>query len=156
MRFAAGDESAGTLQYLRLVGFLLRHCATADLLAVDELHAGLHPQLARGVIQIAHSPEFGTAGAQLLFSTHDATLLDPSLLRRDQIVLAQKGPDGAAELYTLWDFEDTPRNTAAWGRNYLAGRFGAVPVFGPALADIPQAEEPTPVKRSAGEPVGAA
>ena len=152
-RFSLRDESAGTLEYLHLVGLLLQHCRSADLLVVDELHASLHPQLARRVIEMAHSPAFGTAGAQLLFTTHDTTLLDPELLRRDQIFLTQKGPDGAAELYSLWDFENMPRNTAAWARNYLAGRFGGVPMFGPALADIPQADKPTPVQRTAGEPV---
>lgn len=146
VRFSLHDESAGTLRYLNLVARLLRHCASPDLLVVDELHTSLHPQLARRVVQMAHSPEFGNAGAQLLFTTHDATLLDPGLLRRDQIFLTQKGPDGAVELYSLWDFEDMPRNTAAWGRNYLAGRFGGVPIFGPSLADIPQADKPTPVQ----------
>lgn len=145
VRFSLHDESTGTIRYLCVVARLLRHCAAADLLVVDELHTSLHPQLARRVVQMAHSPEFGSAGAQLLFTTHDVTLLDPSLLRRDQIFLTQKDRDGAVELYSLWDFEDMPRNTAAWARNYLAGRFGGVPIFGPSLADIPQADEPTPV-----------
>lgn len=151
VRFSLSDESSGTLRYLHLAGLLLQHCASADLFAVDELHTSLHPQLARRVVQMAHGPEFGSAGGQLLFTTHDTTLLDPSILRRDQIVLSQKGSDGAAELYSLWDFEKMPRNSAAWGRNYLAGRFGGVPVFGPSLADIAQADEPTPIERSVSE-----
>ncbi len=155
VRFGLGEESSGTLRYLHLAGLLLRHCATPGLLAVDELHTSLHPELARRVVQMAHSPDFGRAGAQLLFTTHDTTLLDPDLLRRDQIVLTQKGPDGAAEVYSLWDFKDMPRKDAAWARNYLAGRFGGVPVFGPSLADIPQADEPTPVERADSEPVEA-
>ncbi len=155
VRFTMRDESAGTRRYLRLVGMLLKHLRTEDLGAIDELQTSLHPQLAYRIIQMVHSPEFGRAGAQLIFTTHDTTLLDPSLLRRDQIILTQKGPDGAAELYSLWDFDDMPRNTAAWARNYLAGRFGGVPVFGPMLSEIPQADEPTPVCDSASEPVEA-
>ncbi len=153
VRFSLGNESAGTRRYLRFAGLLLQHCATANLLAVDELNTSLHPQLARRVIQMAQSPAFGKAGAQLLFTTHDTTLLDSSLLRRDQIFLTQKGSDGAAELFSLWDFEEPPRNKAAWSRNYLAGRFGGVPVFGPSLADIPQADEPTPIESTASETV---
>jgi len=145
VRFNLSDESRGTLRYLLLVAALLQHCSRNGVLAVDELDAGLHPHLVRRAVQLAHSPQFGSAGAQLIFTTHDATLLDPALFRRDQIVLMQKGADGAAEPYSLWDFEKMPRNSAAWARNYLAGRFGGVPVFGPTLADIPQGEEPTKV-----------
>jgi hypothetical protein len=148
--FALNEESHGTRRYLHLLGRLLRHCATADLLAVDELHTSLHPELARRAIQMAHSPQYGTHGAQLIFTTHDVSVLDPQLLRRDQIVLTQKGVDGASELYSLWDFESMPRNTAAWAKNYLAGRFGAVPVFGPSLASISQASEPTAVDTGDG------
>jgi hypothetical protein len=151
VRFDLADESAGTRRYLLLAGRMLQHCASADLLTVDEMHTSLHPQLARRVVEMAHSPEFGRAGAQLLFTTHDTTMLDPDLLRRDQIVLTQKDADGAAEVYSLWDFDKMPRNKAAWGRNYLAGRFGGVPVFGPSLADIPQADEPTPVQPSSSD-----
>ncbi|HET6426863.1 MAG TPA: ATP-binding protein [Phycisphaerae bacterium] len=155
VRFGLSDESAGTIRYLLLIGTLLQRLSSEDLLAVDEMHTSLHPQLARRVVQMAHSPEFGRAGAQLLFTTHDVTLLDPDLLRRDQIILTQKRPEGAAEIYSLWDFEDMPRNTAAWARNYLAGRFGGVPVFGPSLADIPQVDQPTPVESLATETVEA-
>jgi AAA15 family ATPase/GTPase len=100
---------------------------------------------------MAHSEEFSNAGAQLLFTTHDSTFLDRTLLRRDQIVLTEKDADGAAQVFSLWDFEKMPRNAAAWERNYLAGRFGAVPVFGPSLADIPQADRPTPVQSKPGK-----
>ena len=151
VRFEMHEESAGTQRFLHLLCDLLQICENGQLMAVDELQSSLHPHLARRVIQMAHSPEFSQAGAQLLFTTHDATLLDPDLLRRDQIVLTQKGSDGAAECFSLWDFADMPRNNAAWARNYLAGRFGGVPVFGPSLADIAVAEGPTPVRSSASE-----
>lgn len=151
VRFSLTEESHGTLRYLRLMASFLLQCREGCLMAVDELHTGLHPLLARRALQMVHSAEFGRAGAQLLFTTHDATLLDPNLLRRDQIMLMQKGSDGAAELYSLWDFEKMPRNSAAWARNYLAGRFGGVPVFGPSLADIPREEQPTALVASGHE-----
>lgn len=81
--------------------------------------------------------------------------MDPTLLRRDQVLLTQKNTDGASELYSLWDFEQMPRNNAAWARNYLGGRFGGVPVFGPLLADVPQADEPTRVQAAYPHPAEA-
>ncbi len=148
VRFDLTDESAGTLRYLLIVGRLLGHCQRGDLIVIDELDSSLHPQLARRIVQFAHSPEFSPSGTQLLFSAQDVTLMDPTLLRRDQVFLTQKNSDGASELYSLWDFEQMPRNNAAWARNYLAGRFGGVPVFGPLLADVPQPDEPTRVQVS--------
>jgi len=148
--FDIAKESAGTLCYLSLAGQLLRHFKDSDLVVVDELDASLHPQLARRIVQLVHSPDFNSSGAQLLFSTHDVTLMDPNLMRRDQVFLTQKHADGASESYSLWDFEEMPRNNAAWAKNYLAGRFGGVPIFGPLLADIPQANEPTPLHSKAG------
>lgn len=143
VRFDLADESAGTQRYLLYAGRLLKHYQEGTLVVVDELDSSLHSQLSRRIVQMAHSPEFGRAGGQLIFSTHDVELMDPTLLRRDQVFLTQKDADGACELYSLWDFEKMPRNNAAWGKNYLAGRFGGVPVFGPSLADIPQDDEPT-------------
>ena len=151
------EESAGTLRYLVLAGRILSFCKTPGLMVVDELDASLHPQLAWRVIQMLHSPEFNPAGAQLLFSTHDVTLMDAGLLRRDQIFLTQKYPDGQSELVSLWDFEEMPRNNAPWAKNYLAGRFGGIPTLGPKLADIPQVNEPTvpkPSPRASGTAVG--
>ncbi|MFP4173333.1 MAG: AAA family ATPase [Candidatus Hydrogenedentota bacterium] len=153
--FNSDEESAGTLRYLVLAGQILRFCQTPGLMVVDELDASLHPQLAWRVIQMLHSPEFNRAGAQLLFSTHDVTLMDASLLRRDQIFLTQKYPNGESELVSLWDFEEMPRNNAPWAKNYLAGRFGGTPILGPKLADIPQVKEPTTPAESSHRPRGA-
>ncbi len=149
------QESLGTLRYLVLAGGLLEFCDTPGLMVVDELETSLHPQLAQRIVQLFHSPEFNRAGAQLLFSTHDVTLMDPRLFRRDQVFITQKGAEGASELYSLWDFDDTPRGNAAWAKNYLAGRFGGVPVLGPQLADVPQESEPTrPAPASASAAAG--
>jgi len=145
VRFSLDNESAGTQRFWLYAGKLLEACASGSLLAVDELNESLHPQLVQRLIQLAHSPAFGDRGSQLVFTTHDLSLMEPGLLRRDQIFLTQKDGDGASELFSLWDIEDTPRRTAAWQRNYMAGRYGAAPVFGPALVDIPQADTPTPV-----------
>jgi hypothetical protein len=61
--------------------------------------------------------------------------MNPSLLRRDQIWFSQKNSEAATDLFSLCDIERRPRKQEAFERNYLAGRYGAVPSFGPALED---------------------
>jgi hypothetical protein len=64
--------------------------------------------------------------------------MDRNLLRRDQIWLTEKRRSGSTEVFSLYDFDpgERPRNTEAFERNYLAGRYGAVPHFGPSLEDL--------------------
>src|SRR5439155_5216535 len=104
---------------------------------VDELDCSMHPLLVRKLIELFQSPQVNTKGAQLLFTTHDSTLLDPELFRRDQIWLVEKR-QGASEFFSLYDFntEERPRNTEAFQRNYLAGRYGGVPQFGPTFEEV--------------------
>ena len=147
IRFNLSDESTGTQRFLAYVVLLVQACASGHLIVCDELDASLHPHLTRRVIQMVQASQFNQTGAQLVFTTHDVTLMDQNLLRRDQVWLTEKTGDGCMQLYSLWDFENMPRSNTALAKNYLAGRFGAVPRFGPELADIPSDSEPTLVHR---------
>jgi AAA15 family ATPase/GTPase len=80
-----------------------------------------------------HDPALNPGGAQLIFSTHDTSLLDHALFRRDQIWFTEKDREQATRVYPLTDF--SPRKHEALERGYLMGRYGAVPFFGP-LPDI--------------------
>ncbi len=132
------DESNGTQRFFAIVGPFLEALDDGKLLLVDELECSMHPLLARKLIELFQDPEANTKGAQLIFATHDSTLMDQNLLRRDQIWLTEKRQSGASELFSLYDFEppEKPRNTEAFARRYLAGRYGAVPQFGPSLEDL--------------------
>ena len=74
-----------------------------------------------------HSSTSNPKGAQIVFSTHDTSLLEESLFRRDQIWFTEKSRDQATKLYPLTDF--SPRKKEALERGYLAGRYGAIPLF---------------------------
>lgn len=80
-------------------------------------------------MRLFHRPEVNTAGAQLIFTTHDTSLLDAAdLSRRDQVWFIEKDGNQASTLYGLSDF--SPRKNEAWGRGYLQGRYGRVPFLG--------------------------
>ncbi|MBI3921326.1 MAG: ATP-binding protein [Armatimonadetes bacterium] len=126
--FSLDDESDGTQRYFALIGPWLDVLKNGRVLCIDELDTSLHPLLSRTLIALFHHAEINTRGAQLLFTTHDTTLLDNSLFRRDQIWFTEKDEAGASHLYPLLDFR--PRKDESLQKGYLAGRYGALPFLG--------------------------
>jgi hypothetical protein len=122
------DESEGTLRFFELLSPLMDTLGKGGLLAVDELDQSLHPLLVRKLVSLFHDPEANAARAQLLFNTHDTTLLDPKLFRRDQIWFTEKDRAGKTRLYSLLEY--SPRKEEALQRGYLQGRYGAIPFLG--------------------------
>lgn len=122
------DESSGTRNLLFLTGPILDILSKGLTLIVDELDTSLHTLLVQALVRLFHRPEVNSAGAQLLFTTHDTTLLDAyGLFRRDQIWFVEKRADQTSSLYPLLDF--SPRKNEALERGYLQGRYGALPLL---------------------------
>lgn len=130
--FEIGDESSGTRNLLFLSGPVLDILTKDITLVIDEIDTSLHTLLVRELVNLFHTPEVNTGGAQLIFSTHDTSLLDaPDLLRRDQIWLVEKDRDQASQLVALVEF--SPRKNEALERGYLMGRYGGVPFINSAF-----------------------
>ncbi|WP_085316687.1 AAA family ATPase [Derxia lacustris] len=132
--FELHEESEGTQRLYCLVAPVLDVLRDGRALVVDELDSSLHTLLVRRLVAMFHDPALNPRGAQLVFTTHDTSLLDQGLFRRDQIWFTEKDADQATRLYPLSDF--SPRKHEALERGYLAGRYGAVPVLRslPAIA----------------------
>ncbi len=126
-KFELHDESEGTQRLYGLIAPVLDCLREGRVLVVDELDSSLHTLLVRRLITMFQTPEINPKGAQLIFSTHDTSLLDHTLFRRDQVWFTEKDADQATRLYPLTDF--SPRKQEAWERGYLSGRYGAVPFF---------------------------
>jgi uncharacterized protein len=122
------DESDGTQRLFDL--FPILYGARNRVFVIDELERSLHPNLVRRFIQ--HFLESDTNN-QLIVTTHESTLLDLDLLRRDEIWFVEKAPNGASTLYSLEEFK--PRHDLDIRKGYLHGRFGAIPVFGSNLLE---------------------
>jgi hypothetical protein len=129
-------ESNGTQRFFALVGPWLNALEQGTLLVIDELDCSLHPLLTRNLVELFQTRDANPKGAQLVFSTHDSVLMDLELFRRDQIWIVEKDRAEASQLFSLYDFEEKPRNNEAVERGYLAGRFGGVPTFGPAFENL--------------------
>ncbi|MCX5772019.1 MAG: AAA family ATPase [Candidatus Hydrogenedentes bacterium] len=135
VQFDMEDESNGTRRFFAIAGPLVDAVDNGALVVIDELDCSMHPLLTRRLLELFQSPNWNSKGAQLIFTTHDSTLMNPSLFRRDQIWLVEKDTSGSSQLRSLYDFQK-PRSTESFQRNYLAGRYGAVPNFGPILEDL--------------------
>lgn len=125
--FEYGDESAGTQVLFSLAGPVLDILERGRLLIVDELDRSLHPLLVHKIVEMFNDPKMNTKGAQLIFTTHDVSLLDGNKLRRDQIWFAEKDAGQASHLFPLLEF--SPRKGEALGKGYLGGRYGGIPIF---------------------------
>lgn len=124
------DESSGTLRFLALTGRATEVLDTGGLLLVDEIDASLHPLLTASLVRLFQSPTVNKKGAQLVFTTHDATLLGSidgeDVLRRDQVWFTSKGDDGASDLFPLAEFKPRRQGENRLKR-YLNGSYGAIP-----------------------------
>lgn len=125
--FDMAEESDGTRKLFEFVGGWIRALDTGATLFVDEIDRSLHPHLTRMLVNLFQS-EVNRNNAQLVFTTHDTTLLDPDLLRRDQIWFAEKDKNRATTIYPLLDY--IPRKKENLERGYLLGRYGAIPFVG--------------------------
>ena len=119
------EESTGTQNLFSLAYTIQFVLQRRHLLRSDELGSNIHPNLVREIIKLFQDSKTNPHCTQLIFTSHDNTLLRNNLLRRDQIWFTQKRPDQSTELYSLSDFK--VRNDLAIDKAYLDGRFGAVP-----------------------------
>jgi len=122
------EESAGTRKLFALAGPWLDVLEKGLVFFVDELDTSLHPLLVRFLLSLLHNPETNRHNAQLVFATHDTTVLDQTLLRRDQVWFLEKDEENASRLYPLSDYR--PRKGEALQKGYLYGRYGALPFTG--------------------------
>lgn len=121
------SEAEGTKKIFAMSPYIFDAIENGDVLIVDEFDSKLHPKLTRKIIEMFHSSHVNKKGGQLIFVTHDTNLLDNSLMRRDQILFANKGVDGSTQLYSLVEIKGV-RNDNSYQKDYLLGKYGAVPV----------------------------
>ena len=131
------EESNGTQRFFSIAGPILDALDNRRLLIVDELDCSMHSLLTFKLIQFFQRGTEAAPGAQFVFSTHDIQLLDPGLLRRDQMWFAEKNR-GASEFYSHHDIEEDelPLERETLQRNYLAGLYGGSPLFGPTFENL--------------------
>lgn len=124
--FDLDKESDGTQKIFALAGPWLDTLENGHILIIDELHDNLHPLMVKFLVGLFHNQETNPKNAQLIFTTHDTSILNQDVFRRDQIWFCEKTPAQNTIVYPLTDF--SPRKGVEnLERGYLSGRYGALP-----------------------------
>lgn len=122
VRFDISDESDGTQALFKFAGPWMDVISRNLVLFLDELDSSLHPLIVHHLIGVLHASK---TNAQIIFTTHDTTILSQKILRRDQIWFVKKDKRQSTILYPLSDYE--VRDKEAIEKGYLTGRYGAIP-----------------------------
>lgn len=117
-------ESEGTIKSIVLFIYARIAILNDKSIFVDELNVKLHPLLLKFIIDLFYTEK---SMAQLIYTTHDTTLMDKKFFRRDQIWFVQKDEFGYSELLALSDFK--VRSDASFEKDYLAGVYGGIPLL---------------------------
>ena len=124
-------ESAGTKKLFDLAGPIIDTLLNGKVLVVDELDAKMHPLISQHLVNIFNNPDKNNKNAQLIFSTHDTHLLSSAVLRRDQIWFTEKNECEETDVYSIMDIllpdGSKPRSDSNLEKNYILGRYGAIP-----------------------------
>lgn len=124
------DESSGTVAWLALAVPALQAVRRGHTFVIDEIDSSLHPRLTASLIHLFKDEQLNRHGAQLIFTTHDTSLLGRlhgDTLGPDEIWLTEKNASGGTELYSVAEFPVRDRDNLE--RRYMQGRYGAVPMI---------------------------
>ena len=123
--FSFSEESDGTKRLFDLIDMLLTE-RPDTLFVVDELERSLHPKLTEHFLKLFMETH-ADVRMQMVFTTHEDTIMDQNLFRRDEIWFVERDNDNASKLYSLDRFKE--RYDKKLSKAYLEGRYGAIPVF---------------------------
>ncbi len=122
------DESDGTQKMFEFSSLIFMSLMRGDTLVIDEFNKSLHPDLVRFLVKLFNS-EQNTGNGQLIFTTHETSVLRRDLLRRDQIWFCEKNKEKATTLFPLSQFTSRDDGREDIEEYYLHGRYGAKPII---------------------------
>jgi AAA15 family ATPase/GTPase len=123
--FDLKQESSGTLRFLSYIQVIIMMIENGGVFIVDEMSAKLHPLLTKFIVDLFQ--EKSNKKAQLIFTTHDISILTNKQFRRDEVVFIDKNINGESNLYALSDLK--VREDATFNKDYIHGKYGAIPIF---------------------------
>lgn len=119
------EESDGTQVVLSIAGPWLDTLYNGYTLIIDELHNSLHPLALKFLVNLFHDPRINTRNAQLIFTSHETSVMAKGFMHPDQVWLLEKDEKERSKLIPLSDYK--LRDVSAFQKAYLDGRYGAVP-----------------------------
>ena len=130
------QESTGTQALFQIAGPLFDTLEKGYCLVIDEINTSLHPLVVQFLVKLFSNEEINVKRAQLIFTSHDVSILREGVLRRDQIWFIEN--DGVtADIVPLSDY--SPRKQEALEKWYLSGKYGGIPAILPGLIRLSHA-----------------
>ena len=117
------------MQQLVMLGLALitaQHAEHAQTILTDNRLDAIHPAVLAALLALFNSV---ANTSQVILTTNQPVLMSQHL-RVDQIYLAEKDYRGESQLVSLFDFTNVPAE--GWLKDYLSGRFGAMPAVDPS------------------------
>lgn len=121
------EESDGIKRLFQMICPIIDILEKGKILICDEIESSLHESVVLQIVQLFQYYK-KDAFAQLVFSTHDTSILDSDLFRRDQIWFTQLKPDRSTDLYSLAEIRNV-RKTENIAKGYISGKYGAIPML---------------------------
>jgi AAA15 family ATPase/GTPase len=124
--FDLETESLGTQKLFDLAGPWINALQNGHTLFIDEMNNHFHPKIIEHLISLFHNTETNKNNAQLVFTTHETSILNQHIFRRDQIWFVERDTTSGSSLFPLTDF--SPRKSITNIESaYLSGRYGGIP-----------------------------
>lgn len=123
--FSFKEESEGTRRLFELLDILFNKSEN-KVYIIDEMERSLHPKLTARFIELFNQMHLEQK-IQLIFTTHESSIMDQNLFRRDEIWFVERNKDNQSSIYSLDKFKE--RYDRVLSKSYLEGRYGAIPVF---------------------------
>ena len=121
------EESTGIKKLFEIICPIIDIINNEKILVCDEIETGLHETIVHQIVDLFHNARKDKF-AQLIFSTHDTSLLDSKLFRRDQVWFTQLDKERATDLYSLLEIKNV-RKTENLEKGYISGKYGAIPLL---------------------------
>ena len=122
------SESRGTIALIKMLGPIFESLSNGKTIIIDELDTSMHSLLSRKLVGLFNNCSTNHLCSQLIFTTHDTSILSREVLRRDEIWFTEKKSDGSTEIYSLADIKS--RQSDNYEKGYLQGRYGGIPFLG--------------------------
>lgn len=123
--FEFADESDGTKRLIDLLEVISNY-NNDKVFIIDELDRNFHPVMTKKFVDTFFKATENT-NTQLIISTHEASIMDLDFLRKDEIWFAERANDFTTKIYSLDEFKIRDKNVIY--KDYLEGRYGAIPLF---------------------------
>jgi len=128
VQFDMEMESDGTLRSFDLIpAFVALSLPKSEyVFVIDELDRSLHSLLTRQLLEFYFDHCNAAHRSQLIFTTHDLSLIDQELFRRDELWATERNYDGVTSLFSFGEFNENRKDTDL-RKAYKQGRMGGIP-----------------------------